>query len=184
MVWRKILFSVSQVTDLGEYVLFGPKDIQILSNVKHVVVDILFFENEKNPCMFYRLGMNISRKLVIMQAQRFGMLVCVRWVFQLLQKIFTKQHLDGVPIFKDIQHDEICLGCQYGKSHRLPFSSSRSRASTVLELIHYDLLGPTQTASYTGLQYVMVLVDDFSCFSWAYFLEHKSEAFSKFIQFC
>ena len=41
------MFSVSQVTDLGEYVLFGPKDIQILSNVKHVVVDILFFGKRK-----------------------------------------------------------------------------------------------------------------------------------------
>ena len=29
----------------------------------------------------------------------------------------------------------------------------------------------------------MVFVDDFSRFSWVYFLEHKSEAFSKFIQF-
>ena len=29
----------------------------------------------------------------------------------------------------------------------------------------------------------MVFVDDFSCFGWVYFLEYKSEAFSKFIQF-
>ena len=29
----------------------------------------------------------------------------------------------------------------------------------------------------------MVFVDDFSRFSWVNFLEHKSEAFSKFIQF-
>ena len=29
----------------------------------------------------------------------------------------------------------------------------------------------------------MVFVDDFSRFSWVYFLEHKSEAFSKFIKF-
>ena len=63
--------------------------------------------------------------------------------FQLLQKISTKQLLHGVPVFNDIQHDEICPGCQYGKSHRLPFTSSKSRASTVLELIHSDLLGPT-----------------------------------------
>ena len=56
--------------------------------------------------------------------------------FQLLQKISTKQLLDGVPIFKDIQDDEICPGCQYGKSHRLSFISSKNRASTVLKLIH------------------------------------------------
>ena len=101
----------------------------------------------------------------------------------MLQKISTKQLLDGVPLSKDIQHDEICPGCQYGKSHRLPFPSSKSRVSTVLELIHSYLLGPMRTTSYTDIHYVMVFVNDFSCFSWVYFLEHKSEAFSKFIQF-
>ena len=29
----------------------------------------------------------------------------------------------------------------------------------------------------------MVFVDHYSCFNWVYFLKHKSEAFSKFIQF-
>ena len=44
-------------------------------------------------------------------------------------------------------------------------------------------MGPTRTPSYTGLHYVMVFVDDFSRFTWVYFLKHKSEALSKFVQF-
>ena len=103
--------------------------------------------------------------------------------YQLLQKISTKQLLDGIPFFKDIKYGGVCSGCQYGKSHRLPFPNSENRASGILQLVHSDLLGPTRTASYTGFKYVMVIVDDFSRFTWVYFSEHKSEAFSKFIQF-
>ena len=33
---KKNLASISQITDSGRYVLFGPKDVQILSNVKDV----------------------------------------------------------------------------------------------------------------------------------------------------
>ena len=52
----------------------------------------------------------------------------------------------------------------------------------MLQLIHSDLMGPTKI-SYIGFQYAMIMVDDFSRFTWVNFLEQKSEAFSKFIQF-
>ena len=53
----------------------------------------------------------------------------------------------------------------------------------MLQLIHLDLMGPTKIPSYSGFQYAMIMVDDFSRFTWVYFLQQKSEAFSKFIQF-
>ncbi|KAK9140650.1 hypothetical protein Scep_010331 [Stephania cephalantha] len=85
--------------------------------------------------------------------------------YQLLQKILARQLLEGIPILKDIHHDEVCPGCQFGKSHRLPFPNSENRASTALELIHSDLMGPTRIPSYAGFYYVMAIVDDFSRFS-------------------
>jgi len=77
----------------------------------------------------------------------------------------------------------ICPGCQYEKSHRLSFPTSENKATVTLQLVHSDLIGPTRIPSYTGLYYVMIIVDDFSRFTWVYFLQHKSEALSKFIQF-
>ena len=53
----------------------------------------------------------------------------------------------------------------------------------MLQLIHSYLMGPTKTPSYSGFQYAMIMEDDFSHFTWVYFLQQKSEAFSKFIQF-
>ena len=101
--------------------------------------------------------------------------------YQLLQKICTKKLLDGVPFFKEIHQDVVCLGCQYGKSHCLPFSNSKNRATTALQLVHSYLMGPTRTPNYYGFHYVMVLVDDFSRFTWVFFFEHESETLSKFI---
>ncbi|KAG8472627.1 hypothetical protein CXB51_034316 [Gossypium anomalum] len=86
--------------------------------------------------------------------------------FQLLQKISINQLLDGIHVFKGIHHDEICPDCQYGKFHCLPFSSSKSKASAPLQLVHSDILGPTRTPSYTGLHYVMLIMDNFSRKGW------------------
>lgn len=44
---KKNLASVSQITDLGRYVLFGPNDVQILSNVKYIDADIQFTGQRK-----------------------------------------------------------------------------------------------------------------------------------------
>ena len=49
-----------------------------------------------------------------------------------------------------------------------------------LELIHMDLFGPTIVASLGGTHYVLVLVDDYSRFTWVYFLAHKNDAFKAF----
>ena len=55
--------------------------------------------------------------------------------------------------------------------------------SRPLELIHMDLFGPTQTKSLSGNRFAFVLVDDFSRFTWVFFLEHKNQAFSHFQAF-
>jgi len=47
-------------------------------------------------------------------------------------------------------------------------------------LIHTDLFGLTQTKSFSGNRFIFGLVNDFSRFTWIFFLEHKDEAFSHF----
>lgn len=178
---KKNLASVSQITDAGRYVLFGPENVQILSNIKHIEADVLFTGRRKES--LYVLSASdayvektCKNESATLWHNRLGHI----W-YQLLQKISTKKLLDGVPLFNEIHHDVICSGCQYGKSHRLPFSNSKNRASAALQLVHSNLMGPTKTSSYSGFRYVMVLVDDFSRFTWVYFLENKSEAFSIFV---
>ena len=49
--------------------------------------------------------------------------------------------------------------------------------SRPLELIHMVLFGPTKTKSLSENRFVSILVDDFSRFTWVFFLEHKDQAF-------
>jgi transposase InsO family protein len=46
------------------------------------------------------------------------------------------------------------------------------------ELLHMDTVGPARVRSDVGKWYVLVIVDNFSRYSWVFFIEGKDEAFS------
>jgi hypothetical protein len=45
----------------------------------------------------------------------------------------------------------------------------------VLELLHMDLFGPPSHASRGGKKYYLVIVDDYSRYTWVFFFKHKNE---------
>jgi hypothetical protein len=47
--------------------------------------------------------------------------------------------------------------------------------SRPLELLHMDLFGPVAYLSIRGSKYGLVIVDDFSGFTWVFFLQDKLE---------
>jgi len=89
----------------------------------------------------------------------------------------------GREIVKDLPKMEktgkgICGSCQLGKQTRATHKkTSGIRTSRNLELLHMDLMGPTRTASLGGKRHILVIVDDFSRYSWAIPLQEKSDAF-------
>jgi transposase InsO family protein len=44
-----------------------------------------------------------------------------------------------------------------------------------LKLFHMDLFGPIAYISIGGSKYCLVIVDDYSCFTWVFFLQKKSQ---------
>ncbi|GJT72469.1 integrase, catalytic region, zinc finger, CCHC-type containing protein [Tanacetum coccineum] len=52
-----------------------------------------------------------------------------------------------------------------------------------LELLHMDLCGPIRVTSINGKKYILVIVDDYSRFTWVYFLRTKDEAPNMIIDF-
>jgi transposase InsO family protein len=52
--------------------------------------------------------------------------------------------------------------------------------SRPLELLHMDLFGPTTYRSIGGNSYCLVVVDDYSRYTWVFFLSDKSNVFSIF----
>jgi histone deacetylase 1/2 len=75
----------------------------------------------------------------------------------------------------------VCDACQQAKSHQL-HSRFVSSTSFPLELIHSDVCSPA-VESVGRKHYYVSFVDDFSCFTWIYFLKYKSEVFQKFHEF-
>ena len=79
------------------------------------------------------------------------------------------------------EKDYICDTCQLGKQTKSSFKPIKDiMTSRPLELIHMDLFGLAKTKSLNGNRYVLVLVDDFSRFTWIFFLEHKDQTFLLF----
>nr|GFA03671.1 putative ribonuclease H-like domain-containing protein [Tanacetum cinerariifolium]GFA18675.1 putative ribonuclease H-like domain-containing protein [Tanacetum cinerariifolium] len=76
----------------------------------------------------------------------------------------------------------ICLMARKSKraSHPpKPVPNSRPR----LHLLHMDLCGPMRIASINGKRYVLVIVDDYSRYTWVHFLRSKDEAPEVIIKF-
>ncbi|KAK3039235.1 hypothetical protein RJ639_027939 [Escallonia herrerae] len=180
---KKNLVSVSQITDSGKYVLFGPKDVMVLDNLKNVEADILLVGEKKESLFVMSAGEAYVEKTSKNDRAAIWHARLGHVGYQMLQQISSKKLLDGVPVLKDVHTNMICQGCQYGKSHRLLFKRSLNRKNIMFELVHSDLMGSTRTPSCSGYHYVMVIVDDFSRYTWVYYLKEKGEAMSKFIEF-
>ncbi|KAI3672653.1 hypothetical protein L6452_38750 [Arctium lappa] len=64
-----------------------------------------------------------------------------------------------------------------GKMKRSSFKSkTESSTSSALELIHMDLCGPMRTVSINEKKYLLVIIDDYSRYTWLEFLRNKSNA--------
>lgn len=87
-----------------------------------------------------------------------------------------KQNLvTGLPDIKFIK-DHVCSACQLGKQIRSSFKNKRNKSSSrCLELLHMDLFGPISIISLGGMRYTLVIVDDYSRFTWVIFLNSKDQ---------
>ena len=74
--------------------------------------------------------------------------------------------------------DKICDACRKGKQMKSSFQSQKiASTSKPLDLLHRDLIRPSRIRSYRGKPYILVIVDDYSRFTWILFLKHKSDTF-------
>jgi len=65
------------------------------------------------------------------------------------------------------EKDHVCEACQKRKQTKRSFKLKNIVfTSKPLELLHIDLFGPSRTMSLGGNYYALVVVDDFSKFTW------------------
>nr|GEV80504.1 retrovirus-related Pol polyprotein from transposon TNT 1-94 [Tanacetum cinerariifolium] len=76
----------------------------------------------------------------------------------------------GIPKLKFIK-DHLFSSCELVKAKRKSFHSKLTPSSKRrLHLLHMDLCGPMRVASINGKRYVLVIVDDYSRYTWTHFL--------------
>nr|GEV72684.1 hypothetical protein [Tanacetum cinerariifolium] len=96
--------------------------------------------------------------------------------FDTINNLAKNDLVSGLPKFK-YHKEHLCPSCEQGKSKRAshppkPVPNSRQR----LHLLHMDLCGPMRIASINGKRYVLVIVDNYSRYTWVHFLRSKDKA--------
>ncbi|GJV13153.1 putative ribonuclease H-like domain-containing protein [Tanacetum coccineum] len=95
--------------------------------------------------------------------------------FKNLNRLVKGNLVRGLPT-KLFQNDHTCVACQKGKQHKASCKAKLvSSISHTLQLLHMDLFGPTSVRSINHKTYCLVITDDFSRFSWTFFLRTKDE---------
>ncbi|GJY78888.1 retrovirus-related pol polyprotein from transposon TNT 1-94 [Tanacetum coccineum] len=95
--------------------------------------------------------------------------------FDYINLLSKKDVVIGLPKLKYVK-DQLCSSCEVSKAKRSSFKtkvvpSSKGR----LNLLHMDLCGPMRVASINGKKYILVIVDDYSRYTWTLFLRSKDE---------
>ena len=78
----------------------------------------------------------------------------------------------------------ICQGCILGKHPEKKFDKGKEwRTSSPLHMIHSDFMRPFLKPLIKNYQYVLTFIDNYSHFTWVYFLTLKSQVFQYFKEF-
>ncbi|GJY69336.1 retrovirus-related pol polyprotein from transposon TNT 1-94 [Tanacetum coccineum] len=95
--------------------------------------------------------------------------------FDYITLLSKKDVVTGLPKLTYVK-DQLCSSCEMSKAKRSSFKSKAVPSSKGrLNLLHMDLCGPMRVASINGKKYILVIVDDYSRYTWTLFLRSKDE---------
>nr|GFB20667.1 retrovirus-related Pol polyprotein from transposon TNT 1-94 [Tanacetum cinerariifolium] len=93
--------------------------------------------------------------------------------FDYINLLSKKDVVIGLPKLKYIK-DQLCSSCELSKAKRSSFKSKAVLSSKGrMNLLHMDLCCPMRVASINGKKYILVIVDDYSRYTWTLFLRFK-----------
>ncbi|GJU19753.1 putative ribonuclease H-like domain-containing protein [Tanacetum coccineum] len=178
------LFSISQMCDKKNSVLFTETECLVLSldfkliDESQVLLKVprqnnMYSFNLKNvvpsgglTCLFAKATIDESN----LWHRRLGHIN-----FKTMNKLVKGNIVRGLPL-KLFENDHTCVACQKGKQHKASYKTKLvSSISQPLQMLHMDLFGPTFVKSLNKKMYCLVVTDDYSRFSWVFFLATKDE---------
>ncbi|KAL8147581.1 hypothetical protein AgCh_005049 [Apium graveolens] len=175
------LLSVSQICDRGYHVDFFEEHCEVLSISTGKVVlkgyrhgniyeaRLSTNSNGSAICLLSRASIeeswNWHKRLSHLNFNNINELVKKDLVRRLPKSVFAP--------------DGLCDSCQKAKQRKSSFRNKTE--SSILEpyhLLHVDLFGPVNVMSIAKKKYAMVIVDEFTRYTWVYFLHKKNETAS------
>jgi hypothetical protein len=177
---RYNLFSVSQLVDADLGVPFRKLDSHVLdssgkhdygiSHIGNVFQANFSFAQSSLWCLISQSSFELWK-----WHRRFGHLSV-----DLLCWLCGLGLLQGLPLLK-FESNHVCAPCRHGKM----IVASHSLINTMMTVqpeqwLHMDTVGPSRIRSMGGKWYVLVIIDDYSRYSWVFFLESKDEVFENF----
>ncbi|GJS29093.1 putative ribonuclease H-like domain-containing protein, partial [Tanacetum coccineum] len=178
------LFSISQMCDKKNYVLFTDIECLVLSlNFKLPDENQILFKIPRKDNMYSFDMKNIVPKESLtcfvakatldeskLWHRRLGHIN-----FKNINKLVKDNLVRGLPT-KHFENDQTCIPCLKGKQHRASCKSKILNPITKpLFMLHMDLFGPTLVSSLMHKKYCLVVTDDYSRFTWVFFLTMKDE---------
>ncbi|GJV53655.1 putative ribonuclease H-like domain-containing protein, partial [Tanacetum coccineum] len=178
------LFSVLQMCDKKNYVLFTNSGCLVFSpnfRLPDECQILLKIPREGNMYIFDMKNMVPKEGLTCLVAKATldeSMLWHTRLGhinFKNINKLVKDNLVRGLPS-KRFENDQTYVACLKGKQHRASCKTKVLNPITKpLFMLHIDLFGPTFMSSLMHKKYCLVVIDDYSRFTWVFFLKTKDE---------
>ncbi|GJU25053.1 putative ribonuclease H-like domain-containing protein [Tanacetum coccineum] len=181
------LFSVSQICDTKNKVLFTDKECLVLSKEFQLPENsqvVLRVPRRNNLYCFNLSDIKPERDVTCLLAKA-SLVESTKWHrrmahvnFKNMNKLAKHGLVNGLPS-KLFTNEHNCVACNKGKQHKASYKAitAVSTISAPLQLLHIDLFGPTSIRSIDHKYYSLVVTDDFSRFTWVFFLGTKDETY-------
>ncbi|KAJ9551956.1 hypothetical protein OSB04_016001 [Centaurea solstitialis] len=171
---RYNLMSVSQVCDKKLFTLFSETECMILSP-KFVVDESFILLRTPRKDNVYCLDLNGMPSKASMTESSLWHRRMGHMNIKTMNLLVKNQLVRGLPP-KEFTLDDHCVACLKGKQHKASHKSKTiNTISAPLQLLHMDLFGPTNVMSIGKKSYCLVIIDDYSRFTWVFFLRTKDE---------
>nr|GFA53211.1 putative ribonuclease H-like domain-containing protein [Tanacetum cinerariifolium] len=178
------LFSVSQICDNKNSVLFIDSKCIVLGRNFKLLNDANILLRTPRQHNMYSIDLNniVPHKDLTCLVAKASADECILWHRRLghlnvktMNKLVRHNLVRGLPT-KSFDNDHTCTACLKGKQNKASCKSKLVNSMTKpLHTLHMDLFGPTSVSSISHKWYCLVVTDDFSRFTWTFFLRTKDE---------
>nr|GEY68289.1 hypothetical protein [Tanacetum cinerariifolium] len=178
------LFSVSQICDNKNSVLFTDSECIVLGRDFKLLNDANILLRTPRQHNMYSIDLNniVPHRDLTCLVAKASADECMKWHrrlghlnFKTMNKLVRHNLVRGLPT-KCFENDHTCTACLKGKQHKASCKSKLVNSVTKpLQTLHMDLFSPTFISSISHKWCCLVVTDDFSRFTWTFFLKSKNE---------